>query len=151
MENNQKNIQILQEIAGGLSAGALQHFSHANINIQRGFNKLGNRMLEEYREEMETVGKIINRILELGGTPNFIIEQFETYTDVETQLNKELKEQKEGLKTIERIIEENDWDKVTEDFLTQYLIEENEHLAWLQQQVNLIQSVGIQNYLTKQI
>lgn len=108
-------------------------------------------MLEEYREEMETVGKIINRILELGGTPNFIIEQFETYTDVETQLNKELKEQKEGLETIERIIEENDWDKVTEDFLTQYLIEENEHLAWLQQQVNLIQSVGIQNYLTKQI
>lgn len=148
MENN---ILILQKIAGGLTAGALQHFSHANINIQKGFTKLGNRMLEEYREEMDTVGKIIHRIIELGGNPHFEVDKFETYTNIETQSNKELKEQKEGLEALEKILEENHWDKITEDFLTQYLIEENEHLAWLQQQVDLINTIGIENYLTKQI
>lgn len=151
MENTQKNIQILQKIAGGLSAGALQHFAHATINIQKGFSKLGNRMMEEYNEEIETVGKIINRIIELGGTPNFETEKYKIYTDVQTQLNEEYKEQLEGIKLLENIITENNWDIVSEDFLTQYLIEETEHTQWLKQQVDLMNTIGIQNYLTKQI
>ncbi|HML65173.1 MAG TPA: ferritin-like domain-containing protein [Dysgonomonas sp.] len=151
MENKEKTLQLLEEVASGILGGAQQHFIHATINIQKGYVKLGNRMMDEYNEEMVNVAKIINRIIELGGTPDFEITPYPVYPEVENQLRNECQQQYEGLKELEQSLRAAEPDIVTKDFFTDYMIEETAHAIWLKQQVDFIESIGIQNYLAKQI
>ena len=146
-----KTIDFLQWMGGALISGAQQHFIHAQINLQKGYTKLGNRMLEEYKEETENVTKIINRLLELGAVPQFKFEEIEIYPEVEDQLRYECKQQVESLVTLEKMITEADLDLVTDDYFIQYLKEETDHATWLKQQVGLIEAIGLQNYLAKQL
>lgn len=153
MKQNNQSAEILQAILPTLTTAAQQHYLHATINIKKGFVKLGNRMLEEYTEETETVGKIVERILELGGEVKLVYPemQFQVYEKPEEQLRNECAFQFQSIEKLEKIIRDSDLDLVTENFLTDYLADETEHAAWLKQQVELIDTIGIQNYLTKQI
>lgn len=53
MNNQETVINHLQETLSGVIAGAQQHFMHATINKHGGFNKLGDRMLQESAKESE--------------------------------------------------------------------------------------------------
>lgn len=151
MENKEKTLLLLQEVASGILSGSQQHFIHATINTQRGYVKLGSRMMDEYNEEMSVVAKIINRILELGGTLEFKYVDYPVCSEVERQLREECKQQFDGLDELERSIEEAKPDIVTRDLLKDYMQEETYHASWLRRQVELIESIGIQNYLAKQL
>ena len=47
--------------------------------------------------------------------------------------------------------EADDMDPVTQDILTEYIAAEEEHLRWLESQVKMIDTIGLQNYLVTQI
>ena len=151
MGDNEKILQLLQEITSGILSGSQQHFIHATINIQKGYVKLGNRMMDEYNEEMAFAAKIIDRILYLGGVPEFKSTSYPVYPEVESQLKNECRQQFEGLEELEKSIYITEPDIVTNDRLRDYMKEEAAHATWLKQQVDLIESIGIQNYLTKQL
>jgi bacterioferritin len=110
-------------------------------------------MMDEYNEEMANVAKIINRILELGGTPTTLkaASYPAIYTEAESQLRNECQEQFEGLEQLEQMIQATELDIVTKDFFVDYMKEETAHATWLKQQVDLIESIGLQNYLAKQL
>lgn len=153
MKQNNQSTEILQTILPTLTTAAQQHYLHATINIKKGFLKLGNRMLEEYTEETETIGKIVERILELGGEVKLEYPdiKFQVFENPEDQLRNECAFQFQSIELLEKIIRESTLDIVTENFLIDYLADETEHAAWLKQQVDLINTLGINNYLTKQI
>lgn len=152
MEDKEKIVQLLQEVASRVLSGVQQHFIHATMNIQKGYVKLGNHMMDEYNEEMAAVAKIIHRILELGGIPEFkVADPYLVYPEVESQLKNECRQQFEGLEGLEQMIHATELDIVTKDFLKDYMKEETAHATWLKQQVELIGSIGIQNYLAKQL
>ncbi len=153
MKSNNQTIELLQAILPTLTAAAQQHYLHAVINIKKGFTKLGNRMLEEYKEETETVGKIVERIIELGGDVHLEYSEIklQVYQSVDDQLRNELAFQLQSVEMLEKVIRDTDTDLVTENFLTDYLADETAHAAWLTQQVNLMEAIGLQNYLSKQM
>lgn len=151
MGDKEKVLKLLQEVISGVLNGAQQHFIHATINIQKGYVKLGNRMMDEYNEEMAAAAKIIDRILELGGIPEFKITPYPVYPEVESQLKNECRQQFEGLEELEQSICVAEPDIVTNDLLKDYMKEEAAHATWLKRQVELIGLIGIQNYLTKQL
>ncbi len=64
--NKEKSIEALQYLATELSNGALVHKVQGQILKSAGFNKLGDKYLSHYDEEMEWVTKFIDRILDLG-------------------------------------------------------------------------------------
>ena len=127
------------------------HYVHAQINKQRGFGKLASRMLEEYEEEMGSVVEIINHLRRLGGSIEVKSEAVTIYPDVEEQIRREYELQHQGVAELEAAIKSADLDMVTDNYLQSYLDDETEHEAWLKQQVELIELLGISNYLAKQI
>lgn len=151
MKNKEKTLELLQSVASAVMGGSQQHFIHATINNQKGYTKLGNRMMEEFSEEVASVGKMINRISELGGVIKHEIVKYDVYEDVEAQLRNENKQQIEGLRELEEMLSVIELDIVTKDLFVDYMKEETAHGTWLKQQVDLIDAIGIQNYLAKKI
>lgn len=66
MDKN-KSIETLQLFITGLSNGAFVHKVQGQILKSAGFTKLGEKYTNHYDEEMEWVGKFIDRLLDLGG------------------------------------------------------------------------------------
>ncbi len=153
MTNNNQSIELLQGVLPILMKATQQHFLHATINMKKGYVKLGKRMLEEFQEETETAGKIAERILELGGKVRLVNADVELhiYENIEEQLRKECEFQFMSVDLLEKAIRGSELDLVTETFMTDYLANETNHAAWLKQQVDLIDEIGIQNYLSKQM
>lgn len=127
------------------------HYVHAQINKQRGFGKLASRMLEEYEEEMGSVAEIINHLRRLGGSIEVKPEAVTIYPDVEEQIRHEYELQHQGVAELEATIKSAELDMGTDNYLQSYLDDETEHEAWLKQQAELIELLGISNYLAKQI
>lgn len=127
------------------------HFIHAQLNEQRGFSKLSKRMLEEYEEEMASAAQIMAHITRLGGEIKHEVSTFEIYTSIEEQIRQEAKVQAIAVEKLEEMIRSTTLDLATENYLNEYFDGEVEHNTWLQQQVALIDTIGIQNYLISQI
>lgn len=153
MNQNNQSVELLKAILPTLISAAQQHYVHATINLKKGFIKLGNRMMEEYTEETATVGKIIDRLIELDGTVELVNPeaQLSVYSSIEDQLRNECDYQFKSIALLEGAIRSTTLDLVTENFLTEYLNEETQHAAWLRQQVELMDTIGVKNYLSKQI
>lgn len=151
MKNKETTINFLQEVLSGIMAGVQQHYVHATINKQSGFNKLGDRMLEESSKELNEAGIFVNRIIELGGVPTVKPQEVLILMNIEEQFKTELKEQVFALDALEKIIATIDNDDVTKRIFQDYLADEAEHTTWLKQQIKLIDSVGLKNYLATQI
>ena len=62
-----KSIEALQFFATGLTEGALVHKLQGQIFKSKGFEKLGQKYIDHFNEEMEWVEKFNDRILDLGG------------------------------------------------------------------------------------
>lgn len=151
MNNQVSAVTLLQEILKGVLGGAQMHYIHAKLNEQKGFAKLAKRMLEEYEEEMASVATIMGHISRLGGEIKHDVESYHIYMDIEEQLRQEAKIQASAVVELERMIKSAELDLATENYLNEYFDDEVEHNTWLQQQVALIDAIGIQNYLAKQI
>lgn len=151
MKQNLSAVALLQSILKGLLGAAQMHYIHAKLNEQRGFSKLSTRMLEEYEEEMTSVAMVMEHITRLGGEIKHEVQAFEIYTNIEDQIRQEAKIQAIGVEGLEEMIKAADLDLATENYLNEYFDGEVEHNTWLQQQVALIDTIGIQNYLTNQL
>lgn len=108
-------------------------------------------MLFESKEEMDGASKFIQRIIELGGIPEVQPEQWPVLMDVEEQLKVEYEEQEMALTALNGIINSISGDDATKQLFQEYLQEETAHTQWLKQQLDLIKSIGLPNYLASQI
>lgn len=151
MEKKLSAVELLQLILKGLLGAAQMHYIHAKLNEQKGFTKLAKRMLEEYNEEMDSVTTIMEHITRLGGKLTAEVESYAIYTNVEDQIRQEAQLQSAGVARLECLIRTSELDLATENFLNEYFDGEVEHNAWLQQQVALMDTIGVQNYLATQI
>lgn len=151
MQDKEQIIGYLEETLSGVIAGAQQHFMHATINKHNGFNKIGDRMMQESTEEMNGAGKFIKRIIELGGVPDVQPEKWPVLMNIEEQLKVEFREQEMALSALNGIIKAIENDDVSRQLFQEYLMEETNHTHWLKQQLDLIASIGLQNYLASQI
>lgn len=151
MEKKLSAVELLQLILKGLLGAAQMHYMHAKLNEQKGFTKLAKRMLEEYNEEMDSVTTIMEHITRLGGKLTAEVESYAIYTNVEDQIRQEAQLQSAGVARLEYLIRTSELDLATENFLNEYFDGEVEHNAWLQQQVALMDTIGLQNYLATQI
>lgn len=103
---------------------------------------------------MKYTDQLIDRILFLEGTPNLqhigkllIGEDSQDMLQCDLKLtNITLPTVKEGITYAEEI---NDF--VTRDLLINIIHDEEKHIDWLEKQFDLIQTIGLQNYLQSQI
>ena len=150
--DKQKSIEALQFFVTGLSEGAFVHKVQGQIFKAQGFTKLGEKYIGHYNEEMEWVEKFIDRILDLGGEVK--VEKHEPralcYDPVE-YIKEDLKIQEPGVELLRKCMGSVCEDPTTYDMLKAYLLDEEEDQYWSEEQLELIEKIGYQNWLMKQI
>ena len=152
MANEQKLIEGLQAIVTGLSQQADGHVIQSRIFAAQGFSKLGEKYAEHAGEERGYVNKCIDRILDLGGeVKNEAKPEAPVYTDVIEWIKYDLEVSKQGLAWLKTIVQLADEDYTTFDILKAYYQDEEEDMYWAEQQLELIEKIGLQNWLNLQV
>jgi len=131
-----------------------QYFCQAKMCMNWGFRKLGAKHYEESIGEMKHAEKLIDRILFLEGVPEIArYDVIRVGTDVKEQFENDLKLESRGVALYNEAIDlcGRVKDNGTRDILEEILADSEEHVDWLETQLNLIEQVGLQNYLTEQI
>lgn len=154
MTGSQKVLDYLNFLLGGELAARDQYFIHSEMYAEWHYGKLFDRINHEMEDETLHAQAIIRRILMLGGTPKMSVndikvgssvpEMLQFDLDLEYQVQQDLKE---GIALCE---EEHDY--VTRDMLVEQLKDtEEDHAHWLEQQLRLIDMIGLPNYLQSQM
>lgn len=149
--DKEKSIKALQIYITGLTEGALVHKIQGQIFKSQGFVKLGEKYIGHFNEEMEWVEKFVKRILDLGGEVKFeAMKNRKIITDPVKYLKEDLKIQS-GIDVLYECVNSLTEDPTTHDIMKSYLKDEEEDLYWSQEQVELIEKIGEQNWLLQQL
>jgi bacterioferritin len=131
-----------------------QYFLHAKILEDKGFMKLGAHSKAESIDEMKHADIIIARILFLKGTPKMTdYKNLNIGSEVEEMLKNDRDLEVEAIADLKAAIKacEEASDTGSKNILEEILISEEGHFDFLETQLDLIKSLGLQNYLTTQV
>jgi len=150
--NKEKIIAGLQAIVTGLSQQATGHAIQSRIFASQGFSKLAEKYAEHVEEEQKYVNLCIDRLLDLGAdVKNEAKKETPTHRDVVEWIKYDLQVSKDGLVWLAGVIEAAKNDLSTYDMLKDYYKDEEEDMYWAEQLLELIEKIGLQNWLTKQM
>ncbi len=150
--DKQKSIAALQAYATGLAAQSLQHKVEGKIFADQGFSKLGEKYAEHAAEEMAWVDQFIERILDLGGSP--LVEAapaMPVTNDPVEYIKADLAVSHEQVPILQQLVLSLADDLKTYDILKAYALDEEEDMLWSETQLDLIEKIGLQNWLVKQL
>lgn len=155
MQGKQNVIDALNRLLANELTAMDQYFIHSRMYQDWGFNKLYERIDHEFDDEKQHASLLIERILFLEGVPDMSKrDPILVGTDVPSMLKNDLKieYQVDALLKDTMALCEQEQDFVTRNML-QTLIDDTEmdHARWLEQQIGLIDKVGLQNYLQSQL
>jgi bacterioferritin len=145
-------IQISQMIVNELAGSAFVHKMQGQLFKSQGFTKLGEKYLGHYNEEMAWVEKYTDRLLDLGVVPEVMVSnQTKLIEDPKAYIEADYKLQKDGVETLYKAMPALASDPTTYDLTKAYLLDEEEDQYWDEEQLDLIEKIGYQNWLVKQL
>ena len=154
MQGDKNIIKLLNaQLTNELSA-VNQYFLHARMYKHWGLEKLGKKEYEESIGEMKHADRLIDRILMLDGLPNLqALHKLMIGENTPEMLACDLKLEKAAQNTVKEGIAASEAaaDYISRELFKDILDDTEEHIDWLETQIDLIDKVGIQNYLQTQM
>ncbi|MCB1931144.1 MAG: bacterioferritin [Candidatus Accumulibacter sp.] len=153
MKGDKTVIQLLNKQLANELAAINQYFLHARMYKNWGFNALGKHEYEESIEEMQHADKIIERLLFLEGMPKMEVPKLLIGQNVPECLSGDLELERGAHADLVAGVAhcESVKDYVSRDLLQEILNDTEEHVDYLETQLELIDKVGVQNYLQTQM
>ena len=131
-----------------------QYFLHSRMFRDWGLNKLAEHEYNESVDEMKHADQLIERILLLEGLPNVQdIGKIMIGENAHEALKCDLRLEEIAIPDLRAAIgdAETARDFVSRDLFSAILASEEEHVDWLETQLDLIEKTGLKNYLQSQM
>ncbi|MBQ16121.1 MAG: bacterioferritin [Planctomycetaceae bacterium] len=131
-----------------------QYFVQAKMCQNWGLQRLGAKHLAESIDEMKHAEQLIERIIFLEGVPEIArYDVIRVGSTVKEQFENDYQLEVNGVTTynegISLCIAENDGG--SRDLMEKLLVESEGHVDWLESQLELIETMGLENYLVTQV
>jgi bacterioferritin len=154
MKGNTKTISFLNEVLKNELTAINQYFLHARMYGNWGLEKLNEKEYEESIDEMKHADALIERILFLDSLPNLQdIGKLKIGENVTEVMKNDLELEKashpvllDGIAHCEKVR-----DYVSRELFEKILEDEEEHIDWLETQLELIERIGLKNYQQSQM
>ena len=154
MKSDPKVIEFLNRALRNELTAISQYFLHSRIFKDWGLKALGDYEFHESVDEMKHADALIERMLFLEGRPNMQdIGKLRIGEHTKEMLECDLALEMEAIPDLREAIEYCESCKyvVSRDLFDSILGSEEEHVDWLETQIDLIARVGIDNYQQSQI
>ena len=154
MKGDPKVIDLLNEVLTGELTAINQYFLHARMCSNWGYKRLGEKIRKESIDEMKHADRLIERILFLEGLPNLQkLGKLAIGTSVIEILKNDLGLEMMAIPLLKRAIPvcRDLSDNVSEHLFIDILTSEEEHVDWLEEQLELVKQLGDAHYLAQQI
>jgi bacterioferritin len=154
MQGNADVLEALNEVLTAELTAINQYFLHAKIMEDWGFARLASHTRHESIDEMKHAEIVTDRILFLNGLPNYqrysplrIGETVPEMFDADLQLE---------FAAVERLnrgiaLATDAADNGTRELFEEILVSEEEHINWLETQLETIRQIGVEHYLAQQL
>jgi bacterioferritin len=154
MKGNAKLIDALNDVLTAELTAINQYFVHAKMCANWGYARLAERTRKESVDEMKHADEVIERIIFLAGVPNVQrLGKVKVGETVPEQLQLDHGLELDAVKRLNAAIElaVAAHDNTTRSLLEHILRAEEEHIDWLEAQLELLKQVGEAHYLAQQI
>lgn len=154
MKGDKKALEYLNKALTYELTAVNQYYLHYKMQDNWGFKKLAEKTREESFGEMKHADRLADRILFLEGLPNFQdIGKVNVGENVEEQLRLDLDLETRNRPLLLEALQHcrNNGDDVSKAVFQDLLEDTEEHIDWVETQLELIQKVGLQNYLQSQM
>jgi len=154
MKGDKKVISYLNKALRQELTAINQYFLHARMYQHMGLAKLHEHEHKESIGEMKHADKLIERILFLEGLPNLQeLDKLLIGENVSEMLKSDLKLEQAARPMYQEAIA---WSESCKDYISRELLEEildseEDHIDWLETQLELIEKIGLQNYVQSQM
>jgi bacterioferritin len=154
MKGNEKVMQLLNELLADELTAISQYMVHSEMCADWGYERLHEAVEKRAIDEMKHAEKLIARILFLEGKPIVSkLHEMKIGAEIEAQIGNDWSAEEGAIKAynagVRLCVELGD--NGSRSLLESILTEEEDHIDWLEAQLDQIQQVGIQNYLAQQI
>ena len=154
MQGDKQVIAHLNKILRNELTAINQYFLHSRMLKDWGLHRLGHYEYEESIDEMKHADRLIERILFLEGLPNLQdLGKLMIGQDVKEILECDLKLEEMAIPDLREAVAhcESVRDYVSREILEDILESEEEHVDWLETNLELIGRIGIENYQQSQM
>jgi len=154
MKGNDQVLAYLQEVLKAELTAINQYFLHAEMLENWGYKKLAAHTRKESIDEMRHAEALLERMLYLDGSPNMSeLFPLRIGQSVLAQLENDLALEYEAVPRLNKAINcaVEAADNGSRDLFEKILVDEEEHVDYLEAQLHQIKEMGYENYLAQQI
>ncbi len=154
MKGSIKVIELLNEVLTGELTAVNQYWVHARMCQAWGYERLWKKIRAESIDEMKHADELVARILFLEGIPNLQrLNKINVGETVPEQFKLDLELEMAAIPRLRAGVAQcmTEDDPGSRELLEHILVSEEEHVDWLEAQLELIGQIGEQNYLAQQI